>query len=239
MKFVRSKLRLSAAVLVLALLPSLVWSHDTGRVCRNRYCGMCNRLHMLHGHGKRISGWSYSAYVRLHNSLHGQKSKPPDKYLAPVPDAQGDFEPTPYIVVAAMLRLVKPTKDELLCDLGCGDGRIVIMAAENYGCRAVGVEINKATVELARRNVRAAGVEELVEIIHADARKHDLGTTDIVVLYAHPSLIRELAPAIFRVSRIVSYSHPIPNVLNRSSMVAKKYPIHLWLRRDSGLFGFR
>jgi len=234
-------------VAVMVFVAATALSHDVGRICSNSRCGMCNALHLRAGHGVKVSRYlPYAEYVRIHNELHRKAVEPKaNQYLAPVPDSvrldldDPDFQPTPLVVVKAMLELVKPAKDEVLCDLGCGDGRIVIAAAKTYGCRAVGVEIDEANVDLARRNVRFAGVGSLVEIVHADARTYKLDKVDVVTLYLFPALIKQLEPEVFKAKRIVSYSHEIPGVANRKVMVDGKYPVFLWRQTSNGILGGR
>src|SRR6266550_6168333 len=73
------------------------------------------------------------------------------------------FVPTPSAVVDAMLKLAKVTSNDVVYDLGCGDGRIVIAAAKSYGARGVGIDIDPVRVSEARKNAREAGVESRVE----------------------------------------------------------------------------
>jgi ubiquinone/menaquinone biosynthesis C-methylase UbiE len=120
------------------------------------------------------------------------------------------YVPTPQPVVEKMLALAKVTADDIVYDLGCGDGRIVITAAQKYGAHAVGVDIDPQRIEESRANAKAAGVEELVTFIQADAMKVDVSKATVVMLYLlsssnaalRPILTRQLKPG----SRIVSHS---------------------------------
>lgn len=123
--------------------------------------------------------------------------------------------PTPQHIVNLMLELadVKPT--DLLYDLGCGDGRIVITAAKKYGCQAMGVDIDPEQVREARANVKAAGVEDLVTIEQQDIFDLDLSKVDVVTLYLLPSLNEKLLPQLRKMkpgSRIVSHDFGILGV---------------------------
>ncbi len=188
-------------------------AHSTGRWCSNSHCTMCQRLHLIAGHDQ-VERELYKLGSSKWDSFHSDLHEPPKVDSTPLP------------VVTMMLRVALPNKDEVLCDLGCGDGRIVISAAKNYGCRAVGIEIDKRTADLARRNVRIAGVGHLVTIIHGDAREYSMDGIDIVTMYLFPDLMVELQPKIFKAKRIVSYSHEIPRV--RNLKVGEKYPIYIW-----------
>lgn len=204
-------------LLLVLLLSSTAWAHGTGRWCSNGYCGMCNRLHLQYGHATAVPGLSYQKYVNVHRGLHN----PP-------------IESTPQVVVGEMLVVARLTTDDLLYDLGCGDGRIVIAAARDYGCRAVGIELNPIVAAIAQTNVEKAGQSDLVKIIVADARKCDLSRATVVTMYLFPDLMVELEPKLIGVTRIVSYSHEIPNRRNEKLLVGgryptyEQYPIYLW-----------
>lgn len=201
-------------ITVLLLLTTNVLAHGTGRYCSNPYCMMCNRLHMKYGHNQTIT--SYSQYVKLHTDLHKPK-----------------FDPTPHDVVDAMLEAVQPTKNDTLYDLGCGDGRILIAAVKKYKCKALGIEKNPRIAALARANIKKAGLD--IQIVVGDAREFELDGATIVTMYLFPNLIKELEPSITHATRIVSYSHAIPNRKNQRLLVKGKYPIYVWVKRESFL----
>jgi SAM-dependent methyltransferase len=120
------------------------------------------------------------------------------------------FDPTPNAVVDRMLVLATLKKSDVVYDLGCGDGRIVIAAAKKYGVRAVGFEIDPGLAKLARENARYAGVEKLVEIRQQDFLTADLSPASVVTLYlsydgnlaVRPQLLRQLN----RGARVISYA---------------------------------
>jgi len=119
------------------------------------------------------------------------------------------FVPTPQDVVEKMLELAKVTKNDLVYDLGCGDGRIVITAAKKYGCKAVGFDLDPDCVRDARENVKQAGVEELVRIEQEDIFQLDLSKADVVALYLLPALNLKLVPQLEKLkpgARIVSHA---------------------------------
>ena len=108
--------------------------------------------------------------------------------------------PTERETVDAMLRMAKVTKDDVVYDLGCGDGKIVIAAARQYGARGVGVDIDPQRVKDATLAVKAAGVESLVTIIHGDIFDPSLTISDatVVTLYLLQSLNERLKPRLLR-----------------------------------------
>ena len=104
--------------------------------------------------------------------------------------------PTPDALVIRMLGAVKTAKDDLVYDLGSGDGKIPIAAAKEYGAKAVGIEFNPQMAELARRNVKRAGVEHLVNIITGDIFVEDFSKATVVTMYLLPELNLRLRPII-------------------------------------------
>jgi SAM-dependent methyltransferase len=123
------------------------------------------------------------------------------------------FAPTRYSVADAMLRLAGITADDVVYDLGSGDGRIVILAAEKYGARGVGIEIDPRLIAVARQVVRDGVVGDRVSFIEADLFRADISKATIVTLYLSPSVNRRLEPKLRRElrpgTRIVSHQFPI------------------------------
>jgi SAM-dependent methyltransferase len=116
---------------------------------------------------------------------------------------------TPHEVVLEMLRLAEVTASDILYDLGCGDGRIVITAARETGARGVGVDIDPLRVEESHRNAQRAGVSERVRFVQEDLFTVDFSEATVVALYLLPELNVRLRPELFRQlrpgTRIVSH----------------------------------
>jgi len=125
------------------------------------------------------------------------------------PQKLAPFATTPDDVVDHMLRLARVGKNDVLYDLGCGDGRIVIAAAKKYGARGVGVDFDPQRVAESEANAKKAGVEDLVEFRQQDARTVDLSPATVVTLYLLNSSNMELRPMLTKQlkpgARIVSY----------------------------------
>ena len=123
------------------------------------------------------------------------------------------FVSTPDSVVIEMLRLAKVTKDDVVYDLGSGDGRIVIAAAKQFGARGVGIELERHLVAASEENARQAGVADRVRFVQGDIFEADLREATVVTLYLfpvvnaklRPKLLRELRPG----ARIVSHMYGI------------------------------
>jgi outer membrane protein assembly factor BamB len=125
------------------------------------------------------------------------------------------FVPTPHDVVDKMLELAHVTKDDVVYDLGSGDGRIVVAAAQKYGCRAVGYEIDTECVKLARASIVAERVEGLARIVDEDLFQADLSRATVVTLYLGTATNEKLLPNLKKMrpgSRIVSHAFDIRGV---------------------------
>ena len=130
-----------------------------------------------------------------------------------VPQSQAEpdvmYVPTPQAAVDAMLDVARVKADDVVYDLGSGDGRIVITAAKKYGARGVGIEINPALVKKAKDNAAAAGVSSRVRFVTEDLFTANISDASVVTLYLlqsinerlRPKLVRELKPG----TRIVSH----------------------------------
>ncbi len=121
---------------------------------------------------------------------------------------------TPPDVVDRMLELAKPKAGETLYDLGCGDGRILITAAQKYGAKAVGIELSEKLVKQARQNISGLHLEALASVQHGDIMQTDISGADIVTLYLTTTANETLRPVLERSlkpnTRVVSYDYPIP-----------------------------
>ena len=120
------------------------------------------------------------------------------------------YVPTPEEVVEAMLKVAKVGPSDVVYDLGCGDGRIVVMAAQKFGARGVGIDIDPQRIKEANENVQRSGVGNRVQIRQADLFETDLSDATVVTLYLLPSLNLKLQPKLLRElkpgSRIVSHA---------------------------------
>jgi SAM-dependent methyltransferase len=116
--------------------------------------------------------------------------------------------PTPDALVTRMLTAARVTKDDVVYDLGAGDGKIAIAAAKQFGARAYGIEFNPDMAELARRNAKRAGVDSQVTIITGDIFKEDFSKATVVTMYLLPDLNLKLRPIILKMkpgTRVASH----------------------------------
>lgn len=119
------------------------------------------------------------------------------------------YVPTPQTVVEEMLRIAQVNDKDVLYDLGSGDGRIVITAAQKYGISGVGVDIDPQRIEEAKANAQKAGVSDRVEFRQEDLFKTDFSKATVVTLYLLPKINRQLRPRLLKElkpgTRIVSH----------------------------------
>ena len=151
------------------------------------------------------------------------------------------FHATPPDVVDRMLELAKVTRDDLVFDLGCGDGRIPIRAAQKYGARGAGVDIDPRLIEQSKANARAAGVEDRVDFRVEDALETDVSNATVVTLFLLPSVNARLRPILIRQlkpgSRIVSHAFsmgpdwPADRIDHFISANGDEVTLYLWVLR--------
>ncbi len=155
-------------------------------------------------------------------STAGQQKKRPE-----VP-----YVPTPDNVVAEMLRLAEVNKNDVLYDLGCGDGRIVITAASQLGCRGVGIDIDPQRIRESRGNAAQAGVDDRVEFLEMDLFEAEINPATVVTLYLlsevnlrlRPKLLQELRPG----TRVVSHDFDMNSwKFDKTSFIEHRYDDYL------------
>lgn len=135
----------------------------------------------------------FALFVAGSASAGAQLQKPP----LDVP-----FVPTPPAVVDRMLSLAEVKKNDVLYDLGSGDGRIVITAAKRYGARGIGIDLDPERIAEARDNAKKAGVEKQVQFVAGDLFKADLSDATVVTLYLLDSVNRDLRPQLWKQLRV-------------------------------------
>ena len=118
--------------------------------------------------------------------------------VPPVFDPEVPYFPSTDEAVTGMLRLAGTGPDDVVYDLGCGDGRIVIAAVREFGARGVGVEIDPAPLRMALYQARRAGVEARVRFVRGDLFDADIGEATVVTLFLFESLNRRLLPKLLK-----------------------------------------
>lgn len=147
------------------------------------------------------------------------------------------YEPTPMNVVQLMLWLADTSSGDVVYDLGCGDGRIVIAAARRFGARGVCVDIDPARIAESRENARRAGVFDRIRFVNEDLFTAEIGEATVVTLFLSPwlnlklraRLLRELKPG----TRVVSHWHDMgewkPELTVHAEASGRDRPVYLWI----------
>ena len=139
-------------------------------------------------------------------ALAQEPAKKPEK-LAP-------FVPSPETVVEKMLRLAEVKPGDTVYDLGCGDGRIILMAAQKFGANAVGVELDPDLYKQTSEKIKELKLQDKVKIIHGDLLKVDLTPATVVTLYLLTSANEKLKPNLEKFlrkgARVVSHDFEVP-----------------------------
>ena len=174
----------------------------------------------------RAGKWMFAAAIGIVLGtalIYAQEQKPKD-----VP-----YVPTPQPVVDKMLELAAVTKNDVVYDLGSGDGRIVITAAKRYGVRGVGVDIDPERVKEANANAVLAGVADRVKFIEQDLFKTDLKEASVVTLYLLPEVNLRLRPKLWSElkpgTRVVSHAFDMGDWEPAQKVEVEGKTIYYWV----------
>jgi precorrin-6B methylase 2 len=142
------------------------------------------------------------------------------------------FVPTPQEVVDVMLEVAHVTKNDIVYDLGSGDGRIPITAARRFGARAVGIDIDPQRIGEANANAKAAGVTDKVRFLNQDLFTTDIREATVVTLYLLPSLNLKLMPKLMKElapgTRIVSHSFNMGDWQPEQTLDVNGLAVYYW-----------
>ncbi|MGH9255954.1 MAG: SAM-dependent methyltransferase [Vicinamibacterales bacterium] len=153
---------------------------------------------------------------------------------APAPLRSPDviFVPTPQEVVDAMLKLAKVGANDVVYDLGSGDGRVPITAARTYGARGVGIDIDPQRIKEATENLKTAGVGDKVRFLNQDLFATNISEATVVTLYLLPSLNLKVLPKLNAElkpgTRIVSHAFDMGDIKPQQTMNVNGRTIYLW-----------
>ena len=185
------------------------------------HCIMCLGNHLMSSHGysyPQLNAIGYRQWQTLHDNLHNPK---PKKVMV--------YAPSPLPVISTALKLADLKPGMVFVDLGCGDGRVVVKAAWMYGCKAVGVDLDKAQVEKARTLAKEHGVEQLTKFYWADVTNVSLNKVDVVYCYLEASTMDELAYRFATMkpgSKLISYAHTTKRL--RTQYHDNKHDLYMW-----------
>ena len=151
---------------------------------------------------------------------------------APARTPDVHFVPTPTAVVDGMLKLADVKASDVVYDLGSGDGRIVIAAAQKFGARGVGIELDRQLVSEANKKARKAGVADKVTFLSTDLFKADISEATVVTLYLLPSINLRLQPKLMRElkpgTRIVSHRFDMGAWRPEQELIVRGVHLFLW-----------
>jgi SAM-dependent methyltransferase len=142
------------------------------------------------------------------------------------------FDPSPHTVVEQMLKLADIRKTDVVYDLGCGDGRIVIAAARQYGARGVGIDIDPQRIKESQQNARTAGVAGRVAFRNEDLFEADIAEATVVTLFLWPEVNLKLRPKLLADlkpgTRVVSYYWDMGEWQPERQIEINGHSIYLW-----------
>lgn len=142
------------------------------------------------------------------------------------------YVPTQQAVVDAMLKLADVKKSDIVYDLGCGDGRMVITAAKTYGTKGKGIDIDPQRIKEAKENAQNSGVTDKVEFVLANLFEADVREASVVTLYLLESLNLKLRPKLLEQlkpgSRVVSNTFSMGDWVPDKTESVDGYTIYLW-----------
>jgi SAM-dependent methyltransferase len=176
-------------------------------------------IHIILGIGLFAAGCGSNpdgaALMTVQNARRAVSQEQKDATGAPPALVFIEFVRTPQDVTDRMLKMARVTKNDVVCDLGCGDGRILVTAAKRYGCRAIGYDLDPLRVEEARENAERQGVSHLVTVVRKDVQFVDLEGVSVVTVYMGTEINARLIPQLRRLkpgARIVSHDFAIGDI---------------------------
>jgi len=161
--------------------------------------------------------------------LHGQPAAGANQKV----ELDVPYEPTSYGIASEMLTIANVTSKDLLYDLGCGDGRIVIMAAKERGTKGIGVDVDPERIRESRENAERAGVSHLVSFYEQNLFQTKISDATVMMLYLwpevnlklRPKLLKELKPG----TRIVSHSHTMGEWADDATREVEGHTLHFFV----------
>lgn len=203
------------------------------------YCAPCNALKAMDWSGFDVSwqtggaaafpeiSWRDSRGVK--RTLTGAYR--PDQVLWSWQQTQGAtseataaaHEPTPYSKVAEGLEYAGLKPGQSLLDIGCGDGRVLMVAAEQFDAKATGIELDVNQAQVARDRLSGAGLIDRTDVLAGDATKMELPAADVAYVYLYPDTLAALKTKLERFDTVVSYMHAVPGMA-----MSKRGDFYVW-----------
>jgi len=165
--------------------------------------------------------------------LSGCSTFSPSPEAAKKPALDVPYEPTSYGIAGEMLNMAGVTSKDLIYDLGCGDGRIVILAAKERGTRGIGVDLDPERIRESKENAKSAGVTHLVRFYQQNLFDTDIRKATVVMLYLYPEVNIKLRPKLLQElkpgTRIVSHSHTMGDWEDDATHRVEGHDLHFFV----------
>ncbi|RPH44563.1 MAG: class I SAM-dependent methyltransferase [Burkholderiales bacterium] len=182
-----------------------------------------------------IAGAALAAMAGPSGRVLAQQTPPSNGEPARRPDVV--FVPTPQAIVDEMLSVARVGPNDVLYDLGSGDGRIPITAARRWGTRGLGVDIDPQRIQEANSNATAAGVTDRVRFVQGDLFTMDLTPATVITLYLLPALNARLMPRLLKLkagTRIVSHDFPMGDWKPDRTIERESKVVYYWTVPPAG-----
>ena len=169
----------------------------------------------MHQYGRHTRQWITTTVllILIGVPLYAEEYADEPKFMR-TPDVV--YVGTPYDVVSEMLHIAQVTKDDLVVDLGCGDARMLVLAAQKYGSRGIGYDIDPDMVWASRSNTEKNNVADMVQIIQADIFTVDISNADVLLIYLLPEMNLKLIPQLESLkpgSRLVFHNYELGGIV--------------------------
>jgi SAM-dependent methyltransferase len=166
-------------------------------------------------------------------AMGGYALSSPPKEAPQKPALDVPYEPTSYGIAKEMLNMAGVTSKDLIYDLGCGDGRIVIMAAKERGARGIGVDLDPQRIRESKENAEAAGISHLVRFFEQNLFDTDIRQATVIMLYLYPEVNLKLRPKLLKElkpgTRIVSHSHTMGEWEDDATKTVEGHILHFFV----------
>ena len=177
---------------------------------------------------RRHALWAIHAFTLVFSALPVIA----EQTTAPIKKPDVVYVPTPSFAVDVMLKMAKVSSTDVVYDLGCGDGRIVVEAARRYRARGVGLDVDPKRIMEAESKARRAGVLDRVEFRLEDLFEADISSATVVTIYLLPELNLKLRPKLWKDlavgTRVVSHGYDMGDWVPDEISLVVEHPIYLW-----------
>jgi len=234
-------LKENSAPTTLKRLPGQSWGWPCG-------CWMCLGNHLINNHNLEgyyinpslqatgyLNSIGYNQWQILHDNLHNNSNF--SDHIPTKNQPVSVFAPTPMDVVIASLEIAKLSNEDVIYDLGCGDGRVLVAASKIYKCRSVGIDIDPLWITKSQENITLNKIDDLCRVYEKDVLEVDFEKyATVVFIYLLPDLSEKLIPKLKQLpkgSKVIFHDKPAPGLTYKefniiSSSDNKSHKIYFW-----------